>query len=53
MILDKRVLTKFYGPAFLESIPRCTVRQGSIDDLPQTAAQWIAREPIHQDALGL
>lgn len=53
VILDKRVLTKFYGPAFLDSIPRCTVRQGPIDDLPQMAAQWISREPIPQDALAL
>jgi DNA polymerase-3 subunit epsilon/ATP-dependent DNA helicase DinG len=53
VILDKRVLTKFYGPAFLDSIPRCTVRQGPVDDLPQMAAQWIARETIPQDTVAL
>jgi Rad3-related DNA helicase len=53
VILDKRVLTKFYGPAFLEAIPKCTVRKGSIADLPLLAASWIAGEPIHQDSLAL
>jgi len=42
VILDKRVLTKFYGPAFLDAIPQCTVRQGSLHILPEMAAQWIA-----------
>lgn len=53
VILDKRVLTKFYGPAFLEAIPKCTVRKGSIADLPPLAARWIAGEPIHEDSLAL
>jgi hypothetical protein len=53
VILDKRLLTKFYGPAFLEAIPKCTVRKGSIADLPPLAARWIAGEPIHEDSLAL
>ena len=53
VILDKRVLTKFYGSAFLESIPTCTVRQGPVGDLPSLAAQWIAGEPIRQHGLDL
>jgi DNA polymerase-3 subunit epsilon/ATP-dependent DNA helicase DinG len=40
-ILDKRVLTKKYGRAFLESLPDCTVKQGSLADLPKLAAQWL------------
>ena len=46
VLLDKRVLTKFYGSAFLEAIPKCTFRQGSIRDLPQLAARWLARQEI-------
>lgn len=42
VLLDKRVLTKFYGKVFLAAIPQCTVRKGSIADLPQLAAEWIA-----------
>jgi ATP-dependent DNA helicase DinG len=40
-ILDKRVLTKRYGKAFLESLPGCTVRQGPLADLPRAAAKWL------------
>ena len=51
VLLDKRVLTKFYGPAFLEAIPKCTFRQGSIQDLPQLAAQWLAGQEIRQTGM--
>ena len=40
-ILDKRVLTKRYGRAFLESLPECTVKQGPLADLPKLAAKWL------------
>ncbi len=53
VLLDKRVLTKFYGEAFLDAIPQCTVRQGSIHDLPRLAAEWIAGEATYQQGLGL
>jgi len=41
VVLDKRVLTKSYGRAFLNSLPECTVRRGSVADLPRAAVQWI------------
>jgi predicted DnaQ family exonuclease/DinG family helicase len=53
VLLDKRVLTRSYGASFLDAIPRCTVRQGSTQDLPTAAAQWIAGETISQPALEL
>ncbi|MFQ6014494.1 MAG: helicase C-terminal domain-containing protein [Anaerolineae bacterium] len=40
-MLDRRVLTKSYGSAFLNSLPPCTTRQGPVRDLPRLAAQWI------------
>lgn len=40
-ILDRRVISKPYGRMFLESLPECTVRSGSIADLPRAAAQWL------------
>ncbi len=43
VILDRRVLTKKYGHAFLESLPRCTVRAGLLADLPRAAAKWLNR----------
>ncbi len=53
VLLDKRVLTRSYGGAFLEAIPTCTVRQGSIQDLPLAAARWIAGEMVSQPGLEL
>ena len=41
VILDKRVLSKRYGRAFLESLPTCTVQTGTIADLPRQAVQWL------------
>ncbi len=41
VILDRRVLTKRYGKAFIESLPACTVRVGSVVDLPKISAQWL------------
>ncbi len=40
-ILDKRVLTKRYGAAFLESLPTCTRRKGSIRALPRLTKDWL------------
>jgi DNA polymerase-3 subunit epsilon/ATP-dependent DNA helicase DinG len=51
VILDKRILTKSYGRAFLDSLPACTVRQGPLAALPQMAAQWIDGEVSYQQSL--
>jgi ATP-dependent DNA helicase DinG len=40
-VLDKRILTKRYGQFFLDSLPPCTVRRGSIADLPRIAGKWL------------
>jgi ATP-dependent DNA helicase DinG len=40
-IFDRRLLSKAYGQAFVESLPRCTVRQGSLADLPEAAQRWL------------
>jgi DNA polymerase-3 subunit epsilon/ATP-dependent DNA helicase DinG len=41
VVLDKRVLTKAYGNLFIQSLPQCTLRQGSLNDLPKLAARWL------------
>jgi predicted DnaQ family exonuclease/DinG family helicase len=41
-IFDKRLLTKSYGPLFIESLPEPTIRQGSVTLLPKAAAEWLA-----------
>lgn len=40
-ILDKRVLTKQYGRLFIESLPRCTARQGPAASLASQASKWL------------
>ena len=41
VILDKRVITKSYGRLFMESLPECTLIQGSVANLPEKAARWL------------
>lgn len=41
VILDRRVLTKQYGRLFIESLPQCTLRQGSASELPRMAQKWL------------
>lgn len=43
VVFDKRLLTKSYGPFFLDSLPDPTIRQGSIAQLPRAAAEWLER----------
>lgn len=40
-ILDRRVLTKQYGRLFLESLPPCTARQSSVNNLAKMAGDWL------------
>jgi len=40
-VFDKRLLTKKYGKLFLESIPECHMVNGTLADLPRTAARWL------------
>jgi ATP-dependent DNA helicase DinG len=40
-ILDRRVLTKQYGRLFIESLPRCTARQGPAMSLASQASKWL------------
>lgn len=41
VILDRRVLTKSYGRAFLESLPQCTRQIGPLSGLPKAAEKWL------------
>jgi ATP-dependent DNA helicase DinG len=40
-VLDRRLLTKRYGKLFIQSLPVCTLRQGSMQDLPAVTARWL------------
>jgi len=41
VVLDKRIISKAYGRVFMDSLPSCTVRRGSLTELPETARRWI------------
>ena len=43
VILDRRIQTKSYGAAFIRSLPSCTVRRGSTEELPGVARAWLDR----------
>lgn len=43
VMMDKRVLTKQYGKAFLDSLPDVTLRQGDSSNLPNVAQEWLNR----------
>jgi DNA polymerase-3 subunit epsilon/ATP-dependent DNA helicase DinG len=40
-VFDRRILSKRYGAVFIDSLPNCTTRTGSISNLPDAAARWI------------
>ena len=39
--LDRRILTKRYGKAFIESLPDCKLKVGPMADIPAAAARWL------------
>ena len=41
VVFDRRIITKRYGRAFLDSLPTCKVRPGSLADLPGAAIRWL------------
>ncbi len=41
VILDRRVLTKRYGKLFIQSLPQCTLKIDSMQNLPREAARWL------------
>lgn len=43
-IFDSRIISKSYGRDFLESLPDCEVKYGSLADLPLVASDWIKRD---------
>jgi DNA polymerase-3 subunit epsilon/ATP-dependent DNA helicase DinG len=42
VVLDKRLLTKSYGPMFLNSLPECRRMRDSLLKLPRAAREWLA-----------
>jgi DNA polymerase-3 subunit epsilon/ATP-dependent DNA helicase DinG len=44
-VFDRRMTTKEYGQAFLDSLPPCTIRRAPIADLPGAAQEWLSDKP--------
>jgi len=41
VVLDRRILSKRYGQAFLNSLPECTIKRGPTANLPTEVADWL------------
>ena len=46
VVLDRRVFSKRYGMAFLDSLPACVRRVGMAKDLPAVTQNWLAQRPL-------
>lgn len=41
VMFDHRVISKDYGSTILHTLPRCSLRQGSISHMPETILDWL------------
>ncbi len=40
-VLDRRIMSKAYGAAFLDSLPPCQMREAPLRELPALTAAWL------------
>jgi DNA polymerase-3 subunit epsilon/ATP-dependent DNA helicase DinG len=40
-VLDRRISSKRYGQAFLNSLPVCTIKHGPTANLPGEVSRWL------------
>lgn len=52
VILDSRLGSKFYGPAFIHSLPGCTVKMGPAAHVVESAREWLERPPYDPSGAG-
>jgi Rad3-related DNA helicase len=43
VVLDRRIASRQYGSAFLESLPDCAMREAAVREMPWMVEQWLAR----------
>ncbi len=48
IVLDRRIVTRFYGQVFLRSLPPCSVKQGPSARAGVEAAQWVLTPEFEQ-----
>jgi DNA polymerase-3 subunit epsilon/ATP-dependent DNA helicase DinG len=51
IVLDRRIVTRFYGQVFLRSLPPCSVKQGPSARAGLEAAEWLLTSDLQQMAL--
>jgi len=44
VVLDRRIKSKRYGQAFLDSLPPCSIEEAPLAELPARAAAWLESE---------
>jgi len=47
-VLDRRIVSKSYGAAFLDSLPPCRVREAPLRELAGLTAEWLGQEAGHR-----
>jgi predicted DnaQ family exonuclease/DinG family helicase len=52
VVLDRRLLSKNYGRAFLGSLPACSVTQAPLGQLPPLVGRWLGSRPASEQATG-
>ena len=52
LVLDRRIVSKFYGAAFVNSIPACTVRKAPLGAAADMARQWLSVDHPSPTAVG-
>jgi DNA polymerase III epsilon subunit family exonuclease len=45
-LLDRRILSKRYGQAFIDSLPECTIKRGLVSNMPGTVVDWLGGEGV-------
>ncbi len=53
IVLDRRLVTRFYGQVFLRSLPPCSVKQGPSARAGLEAASWLQAPELEQQQLAL
>ena len=43
VLLDRRIIARAYGKAFLDSLPPCSVKRGPLSAIPGYAAEWVGK----------
>jgi DNA polymerase-3 subunit epsilon/ATP-dependent DNA helicase DinG len=53
VVLDRRLITRFYGQVFMRSLPACSVKQGPSARAGLEAANWLLAPGLEQQQLAL